>query len=74
LNRDVCGVEVAIYMKNREEIGFLEFFQKLPTRRHMHQTQFLGISDKPLAAEDEPPGSTDTIHCFWSFLGFLGYM
>jgi len=44
LNRDVCGVGMAIYVKIRDEIGFLEFFQKPPgglrvtTRQHKHQT------------------------------------
>jgi len=40
-------------VKIRDEIGFLEFFQKppgghaQPARWHKHQTQFLGISYEP---------------------------
>jgi len=43
LNRDVCGVGIAIHLKTRAEIGFLEIFQKppgghtRPTRRHKWQ-------------------------------------
>jgi len=49
LNRDVCGVGIALYLKTRAEIGFLEIFQKLPggharpARRHKWQNQFLGF-------------------------------
>jgi len=51
---------MTIYMKIRDEIGFLEFFQKSPGGSHV-------------AAKDEPPGGTNIVTLFfghfWYFWG-----
>jgi len=65
-----------MYIKT--EIGFLEFFQKLPggyarpARRHKHQTHFLGFHHEPPGGRGWSPRRRKRDYAVWSFWEILG--